>query len=61
MKPRKVMLTIETETTLPLRAFRAMRERWLEACDGQAGFEVTQIHANVVKPPVKLAKKGKQS
>jgi hypothetical protein len=57
MKPRKVMLTIETETTLPLRTFQAMRDTWLS--NGYAYFNVTQIHANVVKPPVKPVKRGK--
>jgi hypothetical protein len=59
MEPRKLVLTIETETMLPLKTFRAMRDTWLS--NGYAYFRVTQIHANVVKPPVKLAKKGKQS
>jgi hypothetical protein len=58
MKPRKVMLTIEIETALPLRTLRTMRGRWLD--DGQAGFDVIQIHANVVKPPVKPVKKGRK-
>jgi hypothetical protein len=59
MKPRKVMLTIEIETALPLRTLRTMRWRRLD--DGQAGFDVIQIHANVVRPPVKPVKRGKQS
>ena len=56
MKPRKLMLTIETETDLPLDWFRSLRGGEMTGANEEDRldyrsfyFEVDQIQVNVVK------------
>lgn len=46
MKPRKVLLSIEVETDLPLRE---LRHELTVGCSGNGSLIVHQIQANVVK------------
>ena len=49
MKPRRVVLTLEVETDVPLRLLRDKRRYWELAVAG-AHLTVLQAQANVVEP-----------
>ena len=56
MKPRKLLITIETETDLPLDWFRSLRGGEITGANLEDrldyrsfGFDVDQIQVNVVK------------
>ncbi len=50
MKPRKVVLTIETESTAPIKVLRQKDLLKLTACwEGTIEIPVLQVQANVIK------------
>ena len=60
MKPRRVVLTVEVETAIPLSRLRKTRTIVMHAhpADWGVAAEVLQISANVIRAPKK--RKGKR-
>lgn len=54
MKPRRVVLTIELETDVPLEHLR--KKRWLRLGYNARSLTIKQVQANVIRPTTKRPK-----